>query len=484
MKTFFPVTFLLFFVHVKMFALDASVTYATFNSTAGKYLEVYLHVVGQTVEFVPIDSLQGQAMVDVIILFKQGGEIQKFDKFRLKSPVSSSPLNFVDMKRYLLDNGTYELEVSVEDINREGNARSFSTPFIMDYPESGVSQSDVLLLQAYRRSKSGGIFVKNGYFMEPLPFNFLDKQASRLLFYSEIYGADQLKGDKFSVRYFVQEIQSTGLGDPILVGNQQYALRAFSVVLIQKDISKLPSGNYRLTVEVRSDANELVSSKVLPFQRSNPYLSFDEDAMAIADLSAEFINKLDKQALRYGLKAIAPVIPMTEVVVLNMVIENENDLEAQKRYLFSYWARQNPNNPEKAYEDYMQVAKAVDEKYRSGFGYGFETDRGHTYLKYGQPDDMVYVDTEPTAPPYEIWIYYEFPATRQTNVKFLFYNPSLVHNDFLLLHSTARGEKNNPQWQLELYNRSPNDVQGTNFRDATDMQDTWNRNAARYFNDF
>lgn len=131
----------------------------------------------------------------------------------------------------------------------------------------------------------------------------------------------------------------------------------------------------------------------------------------------------------------------------------------------------------------MEVAKAVDKMYDGGFGYGFESDRGFIYMKYGRPDDMVMVDNDPSAPPYEIWIYNDFPKTKQTNVKFLFYEPNLG-TDYELLHSNARGEINNPQWQIELYKNAPNEIQGSNYIDATQMQGNFNRRASQYFNDF
>jgi len=35
----------------------------------------------------------------------------------------------------------------------------------------------------------------------------------------------------------------------------------------------------------------------------------------------------------------------------------------------------------------------------------------------------------------------------------LFYMPSLAHNDYQLLHSTCRGEKNDPGWIYKLYSK-------------------------------
>ncbi len=156
----------------------------------------------------------------------------------------------------------------------------------------------------------------------------------------------------------------------------------------------------------------------------------------------------------------------------------------QYQFLFAFWANRQPNHPEAAYKQYMEVARAVDNLYSSGFGHGFETDRGYTFMKYGKPSDIVSVEDEPSAPPYEIWIYYDFPQTTQSNVKFLFYNPTLVGDDYRLLHSTARGEIQNPQWELELYRDAPNDISGSNFVDATGVEDNLYRVASRYFNDF
>ncbi|RMD73925.1 MAG: GWxTD domain-containing protein, partial [Bacteroidetes bacterium] len=192
---------------------------------------------------------------------------------------------------------------------------------------------------------------------------------------------------------------------------------------------------------------------------------------------------LDSAALRYSLKAIAPLVNDHEGELLNTILR-EGNLDAQRLFLFHYWANRNPNNPRLAYEAFMEVARAVDRKFRSGFGYGFETDRGYVFIKYGAPDDIVTVEDDPDAPPYEIWSYNYLPRTGQTNVKFLFYNPSLAGGDFRLLHSTARGEINNPRWEVELYRNSPTEIEGTNYLDGTVMQDKMGRRARRLMKDF
>ena len=247
------------------------------------------------------------------------------------------------------------------------------------------------------------------------------------------------------------------------------------------DISKLESGNYQLFIEIRNRQKQLLSQKVVEFVRSNPYLEVTHEEMKEVKIEDEFVVKLTRKELRYSLKAIAPLVKEGDVELLNSVIANK-DSTVQQRFLFNFWANQNPNRPDVTYEAFMRIARAVDKTYASGFGYGFESDRGYTYIRYGQPDDIIKVDNDPSAPPYEIWFYNDFPMTSQSDVKFLFYSPDLA-SSYQLLHSTARGERNNPQWELELYRNVPNEIEGSNYVDGTKMQDNWFRFASRYFNE-
>jgi GWxTD domain-containing protein len=463
-------------------ALDASITYATFKSPDQPYIEVYLHVLGQSlVQQMTEDSLF-YSKVEIFILFKQEEEIVKFDKFMLNSPLESDTIDIYDLKRYALENGEYDLEVTVTDANNEVNKRVYKTKVEVDYKDEGLMQSDLELLGTVKADNSDNPAVKNGYYMEALPFNFYHKNITELIFYNEVYNADKAIGDDYLVRYFIEKVSGNGTTETMVIGNKKRKPEEISVLLYKLDISKLPSANYNLVVEIRNRVGELLSERKIFFQRSNPYL--DLEVAKTAPLSDKFVSKLTKEELRYSLKAIAPLVRDAEVEVLNYLISNVDSLESQRRYLFTFWAIENPNSPGIAYEQYMAVARAVDRTYKSGFGYGFETDRGYTFMRYGKPNDVRRVDNDPSAPPYEMWVYENFPKTNQNRVKFIFYNPSLSPGDFRFLHSTARGEVNNPQWELELYRDVPNEIEGNDFVSGTRMQDNINRQARRLFEDF
>ncbi|MBK8702414.1 MAG: hypothetical protein IPN33_01545 [Saprospiraceae bacterium] len=79
-------------------AIDAGLSYATFKGINQHYIEVYLHIAGKSVTFVPVNDSLGQAGVEVLLVFKKGEEIVKFDKFQLNSPVTPRLLDFIDLK--------------------------------------------------------------------------------------------------------------------------------------------------------------------------------------------------------------------------------------------------------------------------------------------------------------------------------------------------------------------------------------------------
>jgi len=460
--------------------MDASLSYATFSAQGQPFVEIYLHVIGQSVAFAQADVVNNQATLEVVILFKKGAEIVKFDKYNLQSPLTESVVNFVDQKRYALSNGKYKIEVVLTDLNQTANIKNWTQDLTLDYSTEKLEQSDIQLLGNFKESEPIPGFTKNGYFLETLPFNFYNKKTETLSFYNEIYNADKAINDEFLVRYFIDEVGNNNARTTIKLGNKKRIPEAVNVILLQMDIKTLPSGNYYLTVEVRNRASELLSSKEVFFQRSNPYL--EVAALESAEVDKEFVQDLSDEELVYGLKAISMKVADKDTEILNVILKERNP-NAMRTFLFSHFARLNPNTPKAAYDRYIEVAKAVDQTFKSGLGYGFETDRGVIFMKYGKPNNRVVVDTEPAAPPYEIWVYEEFPWTGQNHVKFIFYNPSLAGGHFRLLHSTARNELNNRQWEVELYSDAPQDFDGNNSFESTTVSDNFLRQARRLWDD-
>lgn len=482
MKNLFLLLTLLFSVSLN--AQNLSITPLAFQSPDVNYLEVHLFVLGSSVQFeaTTSDSIQKQAAVEVLMLLRRDTQIVKFEKYILNSPVAVVPVNFVDLKRFAVENGDYELEVQVKDINQTLAPVIVKKQVSVNFPTDSLNISDIQLVASMRPDSMDGLLTKGGYFLETLPYQFYTRESENLFFYTEVYGTDKHIGQDFAFHYRVELIYTNGKKKTMLQRTVRRKPMATLPILMQTKIKELSSGNYRLVVEVQNKSKEVIATKSVLFQRSNPNVA----QVILRDpvkLEGRFVEKIDSQEVSYALKALIPILDNNQTPYVNELFRNGTYAQ-QKQYLFAYWSDQNEQNPKALYDAYLEVARAVDKKFHSGLGAGFESDRGYTFLKYGRPDDVTTVEDEPSAPPYEIWSYYQFSSTRQQNVKFLFYNPSLAVGQFQLLHSTARGELFNPQWEVELYrDDGSGSIQGTNL-DSQQVSDNVGRRARRYFNDF
>ncbi len=483
------ITFFLTFCLTVLFfnpskAIDASMSYATFKTSESGFVEVFLHIVGQTTHFATRDSVNFQSEVEVLILFKQGEKIAHFDKFALKSPVITleDPMpNFIRQNRYALPDGEYSLEVEIKDQNKPDQIAKVKDNFSLNYSGAKLHQSDIQLIGNFKPATDKNIFTKHGYYMEYLPFNYIHHNQHTLTFYSEIYGTDKYIKDDFAVRYFIETAPSNPNMKPVtmLIGHKRLKPQVVNPLIVNIDIGEVPSGNYNLVVEVRSRKDSLLSSEKAYFQRSHPYLNLSMKDYKKVPSSNSFVDIMNEGELKYALSALFPITASTSKPELENVLKSK-DINIKKSYLLSFWATKDPKTPKQAFDKYMIEVHKVNTKFSAPGEVGYRSDRGRVYLQYGPPSRILSEESDPSAPPYEIWDYQNF-SKNQNQAKFVFFDPSLSGR-YELLHSTARGEFNDPQWQRKLYKNNPQ--KNGNFIDDTDVQDDFGRHGGRNFRDF
>jgi len=465
-------------------AIDASVTYSTFKGEQQNYIELYLFFIGGSVHYKTIDNAP-KASIETVVIFKQNDKIIKFDKFTLNSPAlkrDTSGLviyDFADLKRYALENGEYTMEVTLTDLfsDEASNKTVYTKTVKMNYDDKTVNLSDLQPVNKFTKIVEGdkNLYAKNGFVFETHPFGFYAQHEKSLKFYVELYNSNVIN-DKFYVRYFIKAEGTADQMKPLQMRAKKLEAKAIHALILQLNITEIPSGNYELVFEVRDRNHKVLNKKSIKFQRSNPFLNNRVQDYVDAKYKNTFVQGLNDAQIQYALRALAPKMENLEVSLHNNVIKT-TDKELKRKYLFNYWVSKDPQTPKEAFMVYMREAQDVDKEYRSSMGLGFETDRGYIYLKYGEPNDVIKQTSDPSAPPYEVWEYYNLNG--QTNVKFIFANPSLAVNDFKMIHSTLRGELSNPNWQRDLYKNSP--LKSGNYIDNTQVGDQMGRNAGRIF---
>ena len=157
--------------------IKANVSHCVFQSPdQGPYLETYLSIEPSSVNWAGLNG-KYQATIAVTMLLKnETGEIIKADKFNLMSPEVDDPktvdFTMVDLKRFPLENGTYSLDIKLEDASAEIESTEMSYAIKIHALKNQIQVSDVMLIEKLEKVEVPTIYTKNGYDLTPNTTNY------------------------------------------------------------------------------------------------------------------------------------------------------------------------------------------------------------------------------------------------------------------------------------------------------------------------
>lgn len=440
--------------------LNSYISYATFNMVgdeATPYVETYITFDKGSLVYTKNDAGQYNATVNVTIMFKQGESVKNFGKYSLSSPsvADTTGINgfFMDVQRYSLDNGSYTLEVILEDENNKAEKPfKVEDQLLVDFPEK-FCFSSIIGLESFSKASTDGNNTKNGYDIIPMIMPYYPETINKFSFYAEIYNAKKHlgEGEKYLLNTYICAFENNAKLNNYFFTKRMNA-KDIDVVISSMDITNLPSGNYYLVLEARDRNNEVIGLNRYFFQRSNSSYQIDNSLMASINTDEVFsgqINNLD--TIREYIRTLSPISTLVEKDYAEELIRTD-DIKTMQQYFYTFWSSRNKIDPRQAWLDYYAQVLRVNASFKSITSKGYATDRGIVFLKYGAPDRIVQSYNEPGAFPYEIWHYYALGSQR--NKKFVFMTRDIVTNDFKLIHSDAIGEINNFRWTNEIYQRT------------------------------
>lgn len=460
-------------------ALDMGVNISRYQSSAKPYIEVYFHVIASTVQ--ASTGVPGAKSIAVNILFYHDGNLGRFEKLQINNNPAQPMKDFISMRRYGMNPGLYKIVFEAVDIADANNTFRDSAVLKISAVDKMPKLSDVQIFAKAVPSEDPQL-SKHGYLFELIPYGFVSPKQDTIGILFESYHTDHWKLPV--VNYLLRIDKMDELNKKTILRNWwQRKPTDMDVISSRINASQFESGRYRLMIALADSAHRLVDSVFYFFIKSNP----EYDAAKLGKISADeiassFAGKLTDAEVDYALQAILMNIPYKDIQVVNLILENKN-IEAGRRYLYQHFKSLEPLHPEAYYTQYLEVARAADREFKVSGRYGFQSDRGLIFMKYGKPNDKVSIIDDPVAPPYEIWVYYQVPKLNQNNVKFLFYNPSLEGADYRLLTSNARGEIRNTNWKKELYKNAYREQPANTAPDRWDIGDGINRHAQELMED-
>lgn len=418
-------------------------------SSNQNFVELAYLIPGNVVKYEEIGKNQFQSEVLIVVnVQNREKEIIFNHAYLLQSPIyGENPeglSNLTDLLNIPLDEDSVEFIIQALDLND-------STIYFADNINVNALEdkneiiSDISLVGQLAEGDSNDVFFKNGFLMIPKFINFFPSEINRLSFYVESY--QRVAGTRTMLKYFISDENNVVLDK--YSNFKKTNASNFDALYGELDISRLPSGNYYLYVELRDENNTMLDRKRMFFQRYNNTAQEEQDNTDYYELKVikdNFAKKYDLRNITHHLKALRPISDDFEIAAIIGAIKAK-DLTVMQNYFYSFWSKRDSKNPEERWMEYAEKLQFVDQEFGNSMIEGHESSRGRVYLQYGKPLERIErVNTQYGA--IEIWLYEQID--KQGNVEFLFVENQLFDDEFQLVHSSLNGEIFSREWSQIL----------------------------------
>ncbi|MDF1610911.1 GWxTD domain-containing protein [Stygiobacter electus] len=423
--------------------------FARFNyDTTSVYLEFYYELNPNGMKV--INSQNGQvseAIVHIEMKNLSTGEFFINRNWKIQSPISDSVQKTLSgVIGYVVPAGKYSLYLKAYDSQNQNMSKTIEeTVQINPFSNEKYSLSDIELSNRIKKdgTDQNSIFYKNTLEVYPNPSMFYSDQSPVLFYYAELYN---LKLSNPEQQFILQRLLFNSQGKSVYKLDKHIKQNSNASVEIGLiNLSKYPTDTYNLVLSLIDPATNqaYVSSKRFYFY--NPTVS-DSLSKIVSNanlLSSEFAVYTNEECdkLFAQSKYIASKIEIDQYKKLD-------SLNAKREFLFRFWKNRDSDLSTERNEfkdEYMRRVLYANENFTVAGKDGYLSDRGRVYLIYGSPDQRDFYHSESNMKPYEIWFYNDIEG----GVQFIFGDISGFGN-YELLHSTKRGEVNDPDWERRL----------------------------------
>ncbi len=347
---------------------------------------------------------------------------------------------------FILKKGEYTVNISVKDEINDNIKKAFTeNVYVSPFYSNGFVISDIELASRIINDNTNtqSIFYKNTLEVFPNPSILYSYLNPVLFYYSEIYGLNV--GDNNNPLELTKVIINSN--------NQVIDQKKKSISREQESIVEIgffnlikePTDTYTLVLSLSDSVSKktIVSSKKFFFVNPDVVATNRLDNLQSDYMSSEFAVYLDEECddLFAKSKIIASSKEIDEY-------ESLDSLNHKRDYLFKFWQRRdnNPNTQVNEFKkEFFERINTANARYKTMSNEGYKTDRGRVFLKLGEPDEIDRHPNETDTKPYEVWYYNQVEG----GVVYIFADLT-GFNYYELLHSTKRGELQDPNWQRRI----------------------------------
>lgn len=340
---------------------------------------------------------------------------------------------------YIVPEGAYELKVAAIDTLATSRQDSLTLHFNITPVAEVLTSSDIEICSNIRKSTNQkDPFYKNSHEVVPNPTLLYGPANHPVIFhYLELYNLDT--EETYTVKTILADVNGAPLQES--ARKRKFGVKD-AIDVGTTNATKLASGRYRFQVVLLNSAAEPVLRREKMFYAYNP-----------AEIAAAPSGSQMMETELSGLSAeeLAQEFEFAKYLASQQEIDTFSEikaLEGRKEFLAKFWSE--AANGKMGYgpisrHEYLLRVKKANDRFRVLSRAGYKTDRGRVLVLYSEPDEIDRRPSNEGAKPHEIWSYY----TVENGVTFVFVDRT-GFGDYMLVHSTKRGELRDDSWQRLL----------------------------------
>lgn len=355
--------------------------------------------------------------------------------------------SMVGALRYVLPKGIYKCTFTGSNFYDSTNAVSYIeilevNPFIAD--NLGISNIELAGKIIPGSQNKTSMFYKNTYEVVPLPNVLFGDNQPALFYYLEMYNLKQATGN-IPLILNTQVFNTKG---KLLYNRKKYiAHKEDSRVEVGNiNVNKFPVDSYNLVISVSDSVKNIrvtSSKKFYVFNKAVPNTDTSYVSEDVKSFSSQFYSLSEEE--------LDILFEKSKYIAANSEIsqyEGLNSTKAKRDFLDNFWKKRDSNpstERNEFYDNYFQRIEYANKNYSRVKTPGWKTDRGRIYITYGPPNEINRYPSVKNEKPYEVWIYNDIEG----GVEFIFGDLTGLSN-YQLLHSTKKGEINDPSWERRI----------------------------------
>ncbi|MFQ5605785.1 MAG: GWxTD domain-containing protein [bacterium] len=345
------------------------------------------------------------------------------------------------LTNFQLPAGKYLVKTRIKDWSSPSQGRKEFPLILQPFSNERLDISDIELAYSITSDTSKNIYTKNHYRVIPNPGALVDAARPILYFYSELYNLSTGENAAYTVEYAILNDQQVRVKS---FPPNTRATKAGALVEVGGfNLITLASGAYFLEITVTDNSQQSLAKrrkKFFVFKANRPQRAAAASALDFSSSPLmKFYQTLSAPELEQEFDSVRYIATKEEKKMFDRL-----QPDGKRTFLVQFWSKRDPV-PETTHNefrsDYLERVKFADARF-GGFKKGWQTDRGRVLILYGLPDE---IDRHPSIGKqrgYETWHYY----MTELEMRFVFVDKTGMQ-ELELVHSTARGEVYDPDWQ-------------------------------------